>query len=160
MDFLGGSNGYIVLKALHVLAGVTWVGGAIGQNLMATRLLKTNDGPLMAKFSKEAEWIGTHVFLPASLVLLALGIIMVAGFDLWEFSDLWVELGILGILITVVTGAGVIGPTAKKLGALIESKGPDDPGVRAQITRLLKVARIDLVVLILVVVDMVSKPVL
>jgi uncharacterized membrane protein len=160
MDFLGGSNGYIILKALHVLAGVTWVGGAIGQNIMATRLLKTNDGPTMSKFAKEAEWIGMHVFMPASIALLLLGIWMVLGFDVWEFSDLWIELGILGIVVTVVTGAAVIGPTSKKIGELIAANGPDDPSVRVQIARLLKVARIDLVVLILVVVDMVAKPVL
>jgi uncharacterized membrane protein len=160
MDLLGGTTGYVILKAIHVLAGVTWVGGAIGQNVMATRLLKANDGPVMARFAKEAEWIGTRVFLPSSLVLLALGIWMVIGFDLWEFSDLWVELGILGIILTVVTGAAVIGPTSKKVGELIEKQGPDDPEIQVQIRKLLKIARIDLVVLVLVVVDMVAKPVL
>lgn len=160
MHFLGGPNGYIVLKALHVLAAVTWVGGAIGQNVMATRIIKTNDGPTMASFAKEAEWIGTRVFLPSSVLLLVLGIIMVAGFDLWDFSDLWVELGILGIVITVITGATVIGPTSKKIGQTIAENGPDDPALGDQIARLLRIARIDLVVLILVVVDMVTKPVL
>ena len=159
MDLLGGTTGYVILKTLHVIAAVTWVGGAIGQNLMATRLLKTKSGPVMAGFAKEAEWIGMHVFLPSSVVLLGLGIWMVAT-EAWNFTDLWVELGILGIVITVITGAAVIGPASKKVGELIESKGPDDPEIQSQIARLLKVARIDLVVLVLVVIDMVAKPVL
>ena len=159
MDILGGTTGYVILKSLHVLAAVTWVGGAIGQNVMATRLRKTAEGPAMSSFAREAEWIGMHVFMPSSIVLLALGIWMVATSG-WNFTDLWVELGILGIVATVVTGAAVIGPTSKKIGELIQEKGPADPGVGAQIDKLLKVARVDLVVLILVVVDMVAKPVL
>ena len=160
MDLLGGPTGYVILKTIHVLAAVTWVGGAIGQNLMATRLIRTKHGPTMANFAKEAEWIGTRVFLPSSVILLGLGIWMVAGFDLWDFSDLWVELGILGILLTVITGAAVIGPTSKKIGQLIEEKGPEDTEVTNQIQKLLKIARVDLVVLVLVVIDMVTKPVL
>lgn len=159
MDFLGGSGGYVILKSLHVLAAVTWVGGAISQNLLGTRLVKTNDSSTIANFAKQAEWVGTRVYLPSSLVLLGLGIWMVAT-SAWNFTDLWVELGILGILLTVITGAAVIGPTSKKLGELIETKGADDPEIRTQITRLFKIARVDLAVLILVVIDMVTKPIL
>ena len=160
MDFLGGDTGYVILKALHVIAAVTWVGGAIGQNILATRLLKTNHGPTMANFARESEWVGTRVYLPSSLVLLGLGLWMVLGFDFWDFGDLWVLLGLAGIAFTVVTGAAVLGPTSKKVGQLIEEKGPDDPEIQTQIAKLLRIARIDLVVLVLVVIDMVAKPVL
>jgi uncharacterized membrane protein len=159
MDFLGGSTGYIILKSLHVLAAATWVGGALGQNLLATRLLKTNDGNLMAKFARESEWVGMHVYLPSALTILALGIWMVAT-SAWNFTDLWVAVGILGILFTVITGAFFLGPTSKKIAAGIEARGPDDPEVIRLTEKILKVGRIDLAVLMLVVVDMVTKPVL
>ena len=159
MDLLGGSTGYVILKSLHVLAAVTWVGGAIAINVLGTRLVKTNDSSTIANFARETEWVGTHVYLPSSLALLGLGIWMVAT-SAWNFTDLWVELGILGIIFTVITGAAVIGPTSKKLGQLIESKGAGDPEIGAQITRLFKIGRFDLAVLILVVIDMVSKPIL
>jgi uncharacterized membrane protein len=159
MDILGGTTGYVILKSLHVLAAVTWVGGAIAVNVLGTRISKSNQPAVMARFAGEAEWVGTHVFLPSSLALLGLGIWMVAT-SAWNFSDLWVELGILGIVITVITGAGVIGPAAKKLGALIDERGGEDPEVQQQIARVLRISRIDLVVLVLVVVDMVVKPVL
>lgn len=159
MDFLGGTNGYILLKSLHVVAAVTWVGGALTQNVLATRLKKANDGGLMSAFAREAEWIGTHVYLPSSLVLLGLGIWMVAT-EAWNFTDLWIIIGILGIVATIITGAGFIGPTSKKVGEAIAARGPDDPEVVAGIDRLLAVARVDLIVLMIVVIDMVAKPVL
>jgi uncharacterized membrane protein len=158
MDFLGGSNGYLILKSLHVVAAVAWVGGALTQNILATRLKKANEGPLMAGFAREAEWIGTHVYLPSSILLLGLGIWMVAT-SAWNFTDLWIIIGIAGILATVVTGAGFIGPTSKKIGEAIAARGPDDPEVTRGIERLLSVARVDLAVLFLVVIDMVTKPV-
>jgi uncharacterized membrane protein len=159
MDFLGGTTGYIILKSLHVVAAVTWVGGALTQNVLATRLRKANDGRLMSGFAREAEWIGTHVYLPSSLVLLGLGIWMVAT-EAWNFTDLWIIIGILGIVATVITGAGFIGPTSKKVAEAIAARGPDDPEVARGIDRLLTVARVDLIVLFIVVIDMVAKPVL
>lgn len=158
MDILGGSTGYVILKSLHVIAAVTWVGGSLGINVLATRLRKSGDSSTMARFAKEAEWIGMHVFMPASIALLALGIWMVAT-SAWNFSDLWIELGIAGIIATVITGAAVIGPTSRKLGELIEAHGAENAEVQAAIGRLLQIARVDLVVLLLVVIDMVVKPV-
>lgn len=159
MDFLGGTTSYIILKSLHVLAAVAWVGGALTQNVLAERLIKSNDGTLMARFARESEWVGMHVYLPSSLALLALGIWMVAT-SAWNFTDLWIVIGIVGMLATVVTGAFFIGPTSKKIAAGIEANGPDDPEVRRHIETILKVGRVDLAVLLLVVVDMVTKPVL
>ena len=46
------------------------------------------------------------------------------------------------------------------LAALYNPRSLDELAIQAQIARLLKVARIDLVVLVLVVIDMVLKPVL
>jgi uncharacterized membrane protein len=159
MDFLGGTNGYIILKSLHVVAAVIWVGGALTQNVLATRLKKANEGPVLAGFAREAEWVGTHIFLPSSLALLGFGIWMVIN-SAWNFTDLWIIIGIVGILATVVTGAFFIGPTSKKIGEAITQKGPGDPEVAAGIERLLAVARLDVVVLFIVVVDMVARPVL
>lgn len=159
MDFLGGTTGYIILKSLHVVAAVAWVGGALTQNILATRLRRANSGPVMSNFAREAEWVGTHVYLPSSLVLLGLGIWMVAT-EAWDFTDLWIIIGILGIVATVITGAGFIGPTSKKIGETIAARGPDDPEVQRGMDRLLTVARVDLVVLFIVIVDMVAKPVL
>jgi uncharacterized membrane protein len=159
MDFLGGTTGYIILKSLHVLAAVAWVGGALTQNVLATRLNRSNDGALMARFARESEWVGTRIYLPSSLALLAFGIWMVAT-SAWNFTDLWIEIGILGMVATVITGAFFIGPTSKKIAAGIEANGPDDPQVRKQVETILRVGRVDLAVLLLVVVDMVTKPVL
>jgi hypothetical protein len=47
---------------------------------------------------------------------------------------------------------------SKKLTALLAEKGPDDPEVRPLLDRLIGVARFDVVMLILIVIDMAAKP--
>ena len=102
MDFLGGTNGYILMKTLHVVAAVAWVGGALTQNIMATRLKKSGNGELMGNFAKQAEWIGTHLYLPASARIL--GLAYGCRHERFNFHRLWIIIGIAVILATVVTG--------------------------------------------------------
>jgi hypothetical protein len=76
----------------------------------------------------------------------------------WNFSDAWILLGLLGYAATFVTGAFFLGPEAGKLGRIVDERPADDPEVRARMHRIFVISRIDLVVLILVVADMVFKP--
>ena len=148
---------YDWLKALHILMAIIWVGGAFMAQILVSRMRKS-DPVRMVKTATDLEWIGTHVFLPASLTLLGLGLWMVFGFEIWDLGDTWILIGLAGIVATIITGAGYLGPQTKKINALIEQKGMEDPGVAAAMEKVFMVSRIDLVVLIIVVLDMVIKP--
>jgi hypothetical protein len=52
----------------------------------------------------------------------------------------------------------VLGPQAKRVGQLIETKGAEDGETQAAIRRILLIARVDEGVLLLVVAAMVLKP--
>lgn len=147
---------YEWLLAIHILMAVIWVGGGFAGQVLVSRMRK-DDPETMVKTALQLEWVGLHVFLPASLVLLLAGIGMVLEGS-WGFTTPWVLIGLIGFGATVVTGAGFLGPQTKKVHALLESKGMDDPQVQAQMARLFVISRIDLVVLLLVVVDMAVKP--
>ena len=70
----------------------------------------------------------------------------------------WIVIGLVGYAITFLTGLLVLGPLAKRIGQLIETKGPEAPETQAAIQRILLLARVDMGVLLLVVADMVLKP--
>ena len=146
---------YEWLLALHILAAVTWVGGGITGQVLASRMRRDPDR--LAKTALDLEWVGTHVYLPASLVLLFAGIFLVIEGQ-WGFTTPWVLIGLIGWGLTIVTGAGFLGPETKRLHAAMEQKGLDDPTVTAGINRIFVISRIDLVVLLLVVIDMAVKP--
>ena len=148
---------YEWLKAFHVLMAVIWVGGAFTLQFLFSRLRKT-DPQTMVRAALQSEWLGNHIFLPSSIILLGLGLWMVLGFELWDITDLWVLIGLGGIVATIITGAGFLGPESKRLSMAAQEKGVDDPQVQASIARIFAISRIDLVVLLIVVVDMVIKP--
>lgn len=63
------------------------------------------------------------------------------------------------LLATFVTGVGFLGPSAVKIERILETgKTAEDPSVQALIRKTMLVGRIDVIVLLLVVCDMVLKP--
>ncbi len=147
---------YEWLLAVHILMAIIWVGGGITGQILVSRM-RAADGARMVKTAADLEWIGMHVYFPASIILLLAGILMVIEAQ-WGFTTPWVLIGLIGFGITVVMGMAVLGPQIKKIHAAVEEKGPDDPEVQAQLGRLFVLSRIDLAVLILVVIDMAVKP--
>jgi uncharacterized membrane protein len=148
---------YEFLLTIHVLAAIIWLGGGIAMHILGRRVLKRNDPQEVYKFSAEVNTIGMRLYAPTSLVLLVAGVLLVneAGY---EFSQLWITLGFLGWAFSFLVGVGYYGPQDKKLQALVAADGPTAPGVVANVRQALMVNSIEILILLLVVVDMTTKP--
>jgi uncharacterized membrane protein len=154
---LGSIDAYTGLKFVHVLAAIVWVGGAVTVNILGTRLSGSSDGERLALFGRDTEWLGTHIYLPASLTVLVFGI-LTALKGHYSFAQAWLIIGIVGIVLTAITGSAFLGPELKRIAGLVEAKGVNDPQVIARLKRLIVVSRIDLLVLLIVIFAMVTKP--
>lgn len=149
---------YETLKYIHILAAIVWVGTGLYFQYQATRLNRIGDAERMAAFTKDIEFTGKSLMLPASILVLVMGIAMVLYAPFLEFEDAWIAIGLLGSIATAVTGSVVIGPTAGKVGRLIEEQGPSTLEVQAATKKIFAVSRIDQVVLLVVIAVMVYKP--
>ena len=149
---------YETLKYVHILSAIVWVGTGLYFQYQATRLNRIGDPERMAAFTKDIEFTGKTLLLPASILVLAMGIAMVLYAPFLEFEDTWIAIGLVGSIATAVTGSVFIGPTAGKIGWLIEEQGPASPEVQAATRKIFMVSRIDQVVLLLVIAAMVYKP--
>lgn len=105
---------------VHVLMAITWVGGNVALNVVGTRLNSANDTVALASFARQIEWIGTRVFTPASLLLLAAGIIMTL--DAWDFQTTWIIIGMAGFAYSLINGAAFNGPLSGKTSRLAEER--------------------------------------
>lgn len=145
------------LTTVHVLAAVIWVGGAVAIHVLARRTLRRGDSAEICAFSKEINTVAMRLFAPTSLVLLIAGAFLVneAGYD---FSDLFVALGLGGWVISFLVGIGYYGPQHRRLQALLAERGPEDPGVIANVRSAVMVNGVELLILVLVVIDMTWKP--
>jgi uncharacterized membrane protein len=148
---------YTVLLSIHVLAATVWIGSAFMSQILVVRARRAG-GNELAFLAKEIEWYGQRFLTSASLVLVAAGFGLVAEGS-WSLDQTWLVLALIAWVASFVTGAGFLGPTSKKVGvALDAARGEVTPEIRSLLDRLFLVSRVELVVLMLVVVDMVMKP--
>jgi uncharacterized membrane protein len=150
---------YNAFKFVHVLSAVVWVGGACTVQVYALLATRTNDPLRVAAFAKDTEFVGTRIFLPSSLILLVSGIFTLHDSSgLWSFSQGWVQFGLVVVALSIVVGAGYLGPESGRIARATEAKGVESPEVQERIQRIFLVSRVELVLLLAVVFDMVVKP--
>jgi uncharacterized membrane protein len=151
------NNWYSLFKAVHVLFAVIWVGGGVTIMIHAIRAQNARDPQGIVTVAKQAAFMGEKVFAPVGLVTFLMGIAMMINTS-WGWGHFWVIFGLLGYAATFSVGIGILSPLAKKIDQSAEQNGPTHPETIALIERIMFIARIDVAVLMLVVLDMVTKP--
>ena len=149
---------YEFLLFVHVSAVVIWVGAGFLLVVLAIRADRTDDEAQIKRILDDNTWLATHLFIPASLTVFAAGIWL--GIEgSWDFGNLWIVLGLLGYAATFLTGFTILRPRGDRIAAMLERDGGRmTPLTLAETRRLLALARIDYVVLFLVIADMTIKP--
>ena len=151
------SNWYSVFRVVHIVLAVFWVGGGLTLTILGLRAESLDDPAEIATLARQAAFVGEKLFAPAGLVVLLMGIAMVINGHLgWD--HFWVIAALIGYAATFATGVGLLSPLAKKVDVLIAERGAEAAETQAAIQKILLVARVDVAVLLLVVIDMVAKP--
>jgi uncharacterized membrane protein len=153
------SNGswYDAFRTVHVTFVVIWIGGGAALTILGIVAETKNDGAQLAAIARQAAFLGQRVFAPSAIVVVVMGAAMVENAHL-GYGHFWVVFGLLGFLTTFVLGVAVLTPMSAKVSALIAEQGPEAPESRAAIAKILLIARADVAMLLLVIVDMVTKP--
>ena len=94
--------------------------------VLVWRANRAKDTMQLLQLGKQAEWLSTRVFVPSSLVVLAMGIVLMHKGG-WGYDHFWTLFGLIGWCVSFVVGAAFLGPQAGKLGKLMETHGPEDP---------------------------------
>ena len=147
---------YTLVKYVHVLAAMVWVGGVFYSQVLAARAGRSDDPTELPRTARAIGALGLRIFLPTAIIL------FIAGFTLvlnrWQFSSLWVSLGMATWLILVLIGALYLGPNGEKVGKLFATEGPTSVAARAGLDKIFLVTRLQLVLLAFVVFLMIAKP--
>jgi uncharacterized membrane protein len=151
------NNWYSLFKAVHVLGAVIWVGGGVSIMIHAIRGQRAYKPEDIVTVAKQAAFMGEKVFAPVGLVTFLMGIAMMINTSL-GWGHFWIVAGLIGYASTFIVGIAILSPMAKKIDESAEKNGPTHPETIALIERIMLVARFDVAVLMLVVLDMVTKP--
>jgi low temperature requirement protein LtrA len=130
--------------------------------LQAERARAAKNEAELVNVVKQADFFATRMFIPLSIVLLGVGLGMIAVGHI-GFNHPFAMIALTGWALSFLIGAGFLGPQSGKvkkvLAAADNGANVDVPAVAiARINRIVLVARLDLVILALVVVNMVVKP--
>jgi uncharacterized membrane protein len=155
--FLSNTQWYGVFKAVHVLAAIIWLGGGAAIALVAWRASRARDDDQLIQIGRQAEWLGTRVFVPAALVTLVMGFVLMHKGN-WAYGEFRVLFALVGWAVSFLVGAAFLGPESGRLVKLVEARGADDPGAQARLRRIIAVARADVVLIALIAAAMVAKP--
>ena len=148
---------YEILLFVHVLAAMIWLGGATMFHVMVERAAAADDPVRIRGLMGDAEHLAKTYFIPSTLIVLVMGIWLVLEGG-WGFEQPFVLGGIAGIVVTTAVGAGVLGPTSMRIAARITEVGGLDQGIRDQIAKLKNISRADLLLLVIIVFLMTTKP--
>jgi uncharacterized membrane protein len=168
MTILNNLYVILILRVLHIGGGVIWVGSAILYLFLllpAAQAVESAGQKFMQAFGPR---FGKMMSIVTTVTVLS-GALLYARFFNGGISFIWQTvagfaffLGALAAVISYITGAAVISPTQEKIGALgaamAGAGGPPKPEQIAEMNRLqtyvLKVYRIDFVLLVVAVVAM------
>ncbi|TGR71741.1 DUF2269 family protein, partial [Mesorhizobium sp. M2D.F.Ca.ET.223.01.1.1] len=106
---------YSIVKFLHVVSAILWVGG--GFVLFLLGVLAERSGNIEDKLQamRATGQLGSKFFAPMSMLTLIFGLVM-CGF--WVgFTELWIVVGLVGYATTFSIGTLVFKPTGERIGA-------------------------------------------
>ena len=145
---------YEILLFLHITAAVIWLGSALFVDAISYRAEKVGDKTFLRQLSSHTDWMAQRIFIPSSLAVLLLGILLTIEGP-WSFGDLWIVLSLAGYAASFLTGIGFIKPQGERIHAAIEAHGPESPEARLHVHRINVVSRMELAVLFMVVLSLI-----
>jgi hypothetical protein len=149
---------YQIFRFVHLMGAIGWAGSAIAFLALGRAQLAAGDYQGISSVIRRSEALGKLVFIPAGLLTVGSGIAMVATQPAIRFTDLWILLGIAGIVLSGVVQAVFAGPSVKQFDALAEEHGTDAVELRDPAGRMNLAAALDTGLLLLVVGVMVFRP--
>jgi uncharacterized membrane protein len=149
---------YAILKFVHVLSAVVWIGGATALAVIMGRLIAARDRTTIAALFPHSMAYGQRMAGPSSIVVLITGIWMIFAGKLSPHA-FWIIWGFLGIIVHFVFGATIMRKRGMAFAKLASAPGNDDElaaaGARLRVANL-----IYLLIMVSVIGAMVLKPTL
>ena len=146
---------YSIFKFLHVASAVIWIGGAFIMIMLGVKAVRAKNDVEIVGVVRQVAWAAERIYVPSSVATLVFGLITAGLGNLW--GDLWVILGLAGVVATIALGVTVLTPRAKTVEHGFAAGGVT-PDIVAVSREILTIAKFDAVLLFTVIADMVLKP--
>jgi uncharacterized membrane protein len=129
---------YLLLKFVHVMGAILWVGGASILTLLVVILDRRGDDQATLTGVSYVALLGNKVFAPLGVVVILLGLIL-AWLGGYGFAA-WTVLSAAIVACTFLLGAMVLGPTCERTVRIWQDTGDNELciGMGRRVLRLVK----------------------
>lgn len=143
-----------VMLILHIVGVATWLGANMVQFAMI-RPVRAHGGEAAAAWARMAAGLGRTLYMPAGLLVLATGIVLVLDSSVYTFGSLFVTIGMSVVIVGAILGPVVFGPGGERVAGAIESG--DTTAVRREESRVTRFAVLDTVLVLFALAAMVMR---
>lgn len=147
-----------LLAMLHGLGVIAWVGGGLALLVLHALATRAEDYDGLATAVRQSRVLGACLYGPASLLTATTGIVLVATENAFDFTELWILIGIGGVLLSIPLQIIVADRARSRYMALQADKGGDQATLRASARTLTLINAADIATLLIVVWAMYAKP--
>lgn len=134
------------LRLAHILGAIGWVGSAFALHMVGRVMARSHAD--VGVLIRHGQAFAVRIFPPAGLLTIVSGVALVMSGPA-RFTDLWVMLGIGGVVVSSGVQAGITGPAERQLADTVTS---------SSLRRWLRGGLLDSSVLVAVVAVMVVRP--
>ncbi len=145
---------YQFLLFLHIAAAAAWIGGAVRQ-LVEAPIIGGAQPVARALWHRTQVAMGTRLFAPAAVIVLASGVWMVMLSDAIGFGTPFVTIGFAAVIFGAAVGPAVFGRRSEAAAALMEEG--DIKGAEAIARGMRPIEFLDLAILLVTLAAMVWK---
>ncbi|MCZ7534302.1 MAG: hypothetical protein M5U23_13065 [Acidimicrobiia bacterium] len=142
----------------HVVFAAIWFGGAVYVEGLMASVKRTKDPQIAGIVGKRIGATNLRLFGVSGILTLVFGIWLVlydGSQSRWEFSDMFVSVGFLVVIVVLGLGIFYIVPQGKKIDQIIAERGPTDPEIKAHSDRIAMALHLSTLLLFIAMVVMV-----
>jgi hypothetical protein len=142
---------------MHVLSAMLWFGGSVFYSLTYHYLARNLERRQLFVAFEHIDRMGAPFFIASGIATLVFGAWNVATSEVWGFGDLWIVLGLAGLLIAFILGGAAGVPLTQRMNQLVAAERPDTE-VYGALRSILAISWVENALLAAVVFVMVTKP--
>lgn len=143
-----------ILLVLHIAGAGTWLGANVVQAVVPPAAAKVGTATL-AGWYRLTSMLARRLYIPAALLILVTGVLLVLQDDRYGFGSTFVAIGFGMIVIGALLGSLVFGPGGEAAAEAVESG--DGSSIRSAVARLARWGFIDTLLLLVTITVMVLR---
>ncbi|HJS71489.1 MAG TPA: DUF2269 family protein [Acidimicrobiia bacterium] len=143
-----------ILLVLHIAGAGTWLGANVVQAVVPPAAARAGEATL-AGWYRITGAMSKTLYMPAAILILITGILLVVESDAYGFGSLFVTIGFGMIVVGAILGITVFGPGGEAAAEAVETG--DQPVIRTAVARLTRWGVIDTLLLLFTITVMVLR---